>query len=167
MSETTPRFALPLLQAGQAQKEIDHNEALVLIDGGLHPLVQTAGDDTPPGSPSPGAAWIVGPAPTGGWSGAAHALALWTGGGWRFLPPTLGMTVWNAAAGALGRVGLARWRDRRRADPDRWRSGGRRAPACHRRSGRRGDDRRRSAGGDHRASCGAAKPRVDRLLTQT
>jgi len=111
MSETTPRFALPLLQAGQAQKEIDHNEALVLIDGGLHPLVQTAGDDTPPGSPSPGAAWIVGPAPTGGWSGAAHALALWTGGGWRFLPPTLGMTVWNAATGRPARWDGSAWLD--------------------------------------------------------
>ncbi|MGL4312420.1 MAG: DUF2793 domain-containing protein, partial [Sphingomonas sp.] len=32
MAETTSRLALPLLAAGQAQKEMFHNEALALID---------------------------------------------------------------------------------------------------------------------------------------
>ena len=32
MTDATPRFALPLLAAGQAQKELFHNEALTLPD---------------------------------------------------------------------------------------------------------------------------------------
>ena len=111
MSETTPRFALPLLQPGQAQKEIDHNEALALIDGALHPLAETIGDDAPPVAPAVGQAWVVGPAPTGDWTGHGHALALWTGGGWRFVAPSVGMAVWVAATDRPARWDGSAWRD--------------------------------------------------------
>jgi hypothetical protein len=99
MSESTRRVALPLLQAGQAQKEIDHNEALALIDGALHPLVGSLGGNDPPVGPASGAAWIVGSAPTGAWTGKAHMVALWTSGVWRFLAARVGMSVWNVARG--------------------------------------------------------------------
>ena len=65
----TARFALPLLHAGQAQKELFHNEALVLADGLLQPCVEALGLDTPPPSPAPGQCWIVGDSPTGAWAG--------------------------------------------------------------------------------------------------
>ena len=32
MSDTTARLRLPTLRAGQAQKELTHNEALTLLD---------------------------------------------------------------------------------------------------------------------------------------
>ena len=79
----TSRLGLPLLAAGQAQKEVTHNEALALIDMMLWPVVESVGDDAPPAAPTPGACWIVGDAPTGEWTGAAGALAGWTAGGWR------------------------------------------------------------------------------------
>ncbi|WP_210357685.1 DUF2793 domain-containing protein [Sphingomonas beigongshangi] len=95
---TTDRFALPLLAAGQAGKEITHNEALVTIDLALGASVIGLGVDAPPADPRPGDCWIVGPAPTGAWLGRAGAIAGWTTAGWRFVEPREGMAVWNSFA---------------------------------------------------------------------
>lgn len=105
MSDVTARLALPFIAPGQAQKEIFHNEALVRIDAALHAVAQSIGDDDPPASPQPGQCWIVGAAPSGAWAGEADALAAWSDGGWRFIAPVPGMTVW------LARVGLPAWFD--------------------------------------------------------
>lgn len=91
---TTTRFALPLLHAGQAQKEMFHNEAVVGIDVLLHPDVQGVGIDVPPATPELGQAWVVGTAPSGDWAGHANEIACWTDGGWRFAVPRTGMAVW-------------------------------------------------------------------------
>ncbi len=97
MSDQTARFALPFIAPGQAQKELFHNEALVRVDTALQASVVAAGLDTPPDTPVAGQCWIVGSGPTGAWEGQAHALAAWTGGGWRFVAPVAGMTVWHAS----------------------------------------------------------------------
>jgi hypothetical protein len=97
MTEMTARFALPFLQSGQAQKELYHNEALALIDIALQPVVQANGINEPPLSPGAGECWIVGPSPTGAWSGRGGALAGWTGGGWRFVSASQGMSAWCIA----------------------------------------------------------------------
>lgn len=94
MALLTGRFGLPLLAAGQAQKELTHNEALALIDAALCPAAESADVATPPLSPAIGACWIVAAAPDGAWSGRAGWLACWTEGGWRFLPPAEGARVW-------------------------------------------------------------------------
>jgi hypothetical protein len=91
---TTPRLALPLLQPGQAQKEMTVNEALARIDIAVQGAVAGAGVDMPPASPSPGACWLIGPAPTGAWTGHAHELAGWTSAGWIFVPPREGLQLW-------------------------------------------------------------------------
>ncbi|MEZ0243825.1 MAG: DUF2793 domain-containing protein [Sphingomonas sp.] len=90
----TPRLALPMLQPGQAQKEMYHNEALARLDLAVQPAVIAAGGNIPPEEPEPGQAWILGGAPTGAWAGNARAIAGWTAGGWRFLAPHEGMTAW-------------------------------------------------------------------------
>ncbi|KAA9018251.1 DUF2793 domain-containing protein [Sphingobium limneticum] len=89
----TARWALPLLFAGQAQKEITHNEALVLIDALLHARVESADLASPPGTPLVGQCWIVADGATGDWAGKMGAIALWTEGGWRFVPPRAGLCV--------------------------------------------------------------------------
>ena len=91
---TSARHGLPFLAAGQAQKELTHNEALALIDAGLNAATEAAGTNTPPAAPTAGQCWIVGDAPTGAWEGRAEALACWTESGWRFLPPVEGLRVW-------------------------------------------------------------------------
>ena len=91
----TPRWSLPLLAAGQAQKEMTHNEALSLLDLVVHPCVEAVGANVPPGDPLPGQAWIIGDQPEGDWTGRAAMLAGWTDGGWRFLLPRIGLSVWS------------------------------------------------------------------------
>ena len=99
MTELSDRFALPLLSAGQAQKELYHNEAMALIDLLAHAAVEDHGLDTPPATPSPGQCWIVGSSPSGAWAGHAGALAGWSGGGWRFVTARRGMVAWDIGAG--------------------------------------------------------------------
>lgn len=91
--ETTPRLALPCLAAGQAQKEITHNEALQRLDALVQPVVLSADLAMPPDSPAPGACWIVAAGASGAWAGHTGAVAQWTAGGWRFLTPAAGWQV--------------------------------------------------------------------------
>lgn len=93
-NEATPRLGLPFLAAGQAQKELTHNEALALADAAICPAVQGVGVDTPPAAPGLGQCWIVGAAPSGVWAGQAQEIAVWTSGGWRFVPPADGLQAW-------------------------------------------------------------------------
>jgi hypothetical protein len=93
-TQSSARLSLPYLVAGQAQKEVTHNEALVLLDAGIGASAESVGLNAPPASPAIGQCWIVGPAPQAGWTGRAHSLAVWTEGGWRFLPAIEGMRVW-------------------------------------------------------------------------
>ena len=97
MPDVTDRLSLPLLVAGQAQKEIIHNEALTLLDLLVHPVVVAVAPASVPGAPTLGQSWIVGSTPAGLWAGKADHIASWTSGGWRFCAPREGMVVWNIA----------------------------------------------------------------------
>ncbi len=109
MTDVTDRLGLPMLAAGQAQKELFHNEALALIDLVLGAGVEAVGVNAPPASPLAGQAWVAGPAPTGTWAGHANAIAGWTAGGWRFVSPREGLAVWSVADGAVARWRGGRW----------------------------------------------------------
>lgn len=95
MGEATPRLGLPLLQAGQAQKDITHNEAVILVDHMIFPTVQEGPLNEPPPSPMDGSSWLVGSSPIGAWAGQAEAIACATEGGWRFVRAREGMLVWR------------------------------------------------------------------------
>ena len=69
MSEATERHQLPLLQSGQSQKEVTHNEALVRLDALLHLAVESRTASVPLVSPTLGATWIVAVGAAGDWSG--------------------------------------------------------------------------------------------------
>ncbi len=101
-ASATPRFALPQLFVAQAQKELTINEALARIDGLLHPAVEGEAN-APPASPADGASWIVGTAPSGDWSGHAGQIALRQAGNWLFAAPSVGMVVFDKAAGCSAR----------------------------------------------------------------
>lgn len=109
--EQTPRWMLPLLVAGQAQKEYFHNEALVRIDALLHGRAQSADLTTPPATPTIGQCWIVATGASGAWAGQAGALACWTDGGWRFVSARAGLCIMVAdRAHAMAHDG-SMWRD--------------------------------------------------------
>lgn len=86
-SSMTPRFSLPLLALGQANKELFHNEALILLDFLVNPSVQAVHDDPSTLSPLEGEAWLIGEDPIGEWALKTNQIAFWTGGGWRFVEP--------------------------------------------------------------------------------
>lgn len=94
--DETARHRLPLLSAGQAQKEITHNEALTAIDRLLQLGVATRSLDAPPVSPELGLSYIVGNVPTGAWAGQAGKLASHDGFGWVFTNPVRGCLAWIA-----------------------------------------------------------------------
>ena len=95
MSDTTPRYRLPLLAAGQAQKELLHNEAMSALDTLANPCVEAVGLTAPPPDPAIGSAWIVGDDPIGDWQGQGMAIAAWGDGGWRFHDAPEGTAVWR------------------------------------------------------------------------
>jgi hypothetical protein len=88
----SPRFALPLLYSGQAQKELFVNEALLLSDVLLHCAVHGE-TPTPPATPAEGEAWLVGAGATGEWAGKDQSVACRHGGNWRFIAPRDGMRI--------------------------------------------------------------------------
>jgi hypothetical protein len=107
--DSSARLALPLLAAGQAQKEMTVNEALVRLDIAVQASVAAGGVDAPPAAPTAGQSWIVGTAPTGDWGGHAGAIAGWTGDGWRFVAPVEGMSAWVQAEGVCWRYADGAW----------------------------------------------------------
>lgn len=107
----TDRLGLPLLAAGQAQKEITHNEALGLIDLIAQAVVESADLSAPPATPEAGRCWAVAAGAAGDWAGREGAIAGWTAAGWLFLMPGTGWRAWARDRGHMIRFDGAAWVD--------------------------------------------------------
>ena len=105
----TPRFALPLLDAAQAQKHVTVNEALARTDALAAGRVEALGRTAPPAEPGEGTLWGVGAGATGAFAGQDGRVALFLNGGWTFADPWQGWALWEAASGALWRYGPGGW----------------------------------------------------------
>lgn len=107
MAETT-NFRLPLLAAGQAQKHVTVNEALVRLDALAPGLCESATLPVPPEAAQEGAVHIV---PQGGvWPGKAGDLCVWLNGGWLTVVPAEGWRLWVRDEGAERRFERGVWR---------------------------------------------------------
>ena len=93
----TPKFAMPLLDAAQAQKHVTVNEALSRADALAAGRVERRDLAAPPASAADGETFIVGQGATGEWAGQDGALALYLNGGWEFVAPWEGAAFWVAA----------------------------------------------------------------------
>ncbi len=118
MTDTTPRLALPLLAAAQAQKHVTHNEALIALDGLVH-LTAEDRRAAPPASPSDGSRHIVAASPTGAFAGRTGAVATYEGGAWRFETPARGWIAWLAADAAAMVFDGTHWTDLKPRSADR------------------------------------------------
>ncbi|MCK9540997.1 MAG: DUF2793 domain-containing protein [Novosphingobium sp.] len=95
--DVSPRFGLPFLFAGQAQKEACVNEALALADALLHCAVEGTAAVVP-AAPLDGQNWLVGnPAPAA-WAGKEGTIACRQGGNWLFVQPRPGLRVLDLSA---------------------------------------------------------------------
>jgi len=106
----TANLALPLLAAAQSQKHVTHNEALVRLDALAQLAVLALGQNAPPGTPNAGDRYVIGSAPTGGFTGQTGQLASFDGQVWRFLTPKAGWLVFNLADGLVYAFDGTNWR---------------------------------------------------------
>ena len=97
--DTTERLDLPLLTAGQTQKEPWHNEALALIDLVVDGVIEGAAMAAPPALPLAGSLYLVGTAASAAWTGRDGQLAGWLPSGWRFIVPPEGLRLTERASG--------------------------------------------------------------------
>lgn len=94
----TARYNLPLLFAGQAQKEVFVNESLARLDA-LICLAIEGEQAGPPTAPIDGQAWLVANAPSGDWAGQSGKVAARQAGNWLFIAPRDGLKLLNRATG--------------------------------------------------------------------
>jgi hypothetical protein len=90
----TPRLGLPLLAAGQAQKHVTHNDALMRLDALVHLVVASRTQTVPPTTPGETSAYIVPAGGTGLFAGHQDDLAIFEDGAWSFLEPRAGWQAW-------------------------------------------------------------------------
>lgn len=95
----TPRFAMPLLDAAQAQKHVTVNEALMRADLLASARVERRDYAVAPEEPGDGEVYLVAGGATGVWGGHDGSLALALNGGWEFVAPWEGAEFWVAAEG--------------------------------------------------------------------
>ena len=106
----TSRYALPLLQSGQAQKEITHNGAIAQIDALLHLVVESRTLAAPP-AVSAAAAWIVAAGASGAWAGRDGQVAVFDDTGWTFIVPRDGCIAFVRAEAAFLHSAAGTWHD--------------------------------------------------------
>ncbi|HLJ52233.1 MAG TPA: DUF2793 domain-containing protein [Rhizomicrobium sp.] len=90
----TPRAALPLLAAAQAQKHVTHNAALLQLDALLFARFLSRNVSVPPPTPADGDTYLVKATASGAWTGQNGQIAYANGGVWQFAAPFTGLTAY-------------------------------------------------------------------------
>jgi Protein of unknown function (DUF2793) len=78
----TPRLALPLIAAGQSQKDVTHNEAVLALDRLVALVVVSRSLSVPPLTPATGACYIVPASASAAWGHPAGQVLHWQGSAW-------------------------------------------------------------------------------------
>lgn len=81
MSET-PRLGLPLIAAGQSQKDVTHNEAVLALDRLVALAIASRNVAVPPPAPAIGACYIVPTGAAAAWGHPDGSLVHWQGAAW-------------------------------------------------------------------------------------
>ncbi|MEO0441722.1 MAG: DUF2793 domain-containing protein [Pseudomonadota bacterium] len=87
--------------AGQAHKELFHNEAITLVDFLISPVVQGSADAPDSLSPEEGQCWLVAAGATSDWEGHDDSIAAWTENGWQYILPVDGMRLLSLDSGIV------------------------------------------------------------------
>lgn len=105
----TNRYGLPFLQAGQAQKEITHNDALARVDTLIHLAVESRHGAA--ASATIGSSWIVAASATGAWAGHDGQIAVFDESGWLFVAPLDGCIAFVRDESVFVHYATGQWRD--------------------------------------------------------
>jgi hypothetical protein len=108
---TTPRLALPLLGAAQAQKHVTHNEALADLDALVHLAVLERNRTVPPTAPTEGDRYLLGTGASGAFATHDGQIAVFDAGAWRFFAPQPGWSAYVGAEDVVLFFDGAVWRD--------------------------------------------------------
>lgn len=82
---TSPDLGIPFIDQQQAQPEVTHNDALLVMQALLNGVI-SRGLNTPPVSPTIGDSYIIGSAATGAWAGRDNGVTIFDGSSWKFIP---------------------------------------------------------------------------------
>lgn len=107
---SSPRLGLLYLDAAQAQKHVTVNEALARLDMACAARIESMSLTVPPQSPVEGDAHIVASGATDAWAGHDGEVAVFLNGGWDFVAPWVGWTLWVAADGTRVMFDGSVWR---------------------------------------------------------
>jgi hypothetical protein len=97
----TARHGMPMLASGQAQKEVTHNDALMMIDRRMQLAVVSRRLSSPPSQAKVGSAFIVPGGAEREWIGQADRIASFDGYSWSFDTPQAGWLAWIADEGIM------------------------------------------------------------------
>lgn len=97
----TPRLQLPFLAAGQAQKHVTLNEALMTLDALCQLALKSGAVSAPPAAPAEGECYAIPAGATGLWAGKNGQIAGWFDGGWRYFAAGEGWHAWIDDMAAL------------------------------------------------------------------
>jgi hypothetical protein len=84
------------MAAGQAQKHVTHNEALLQLDAAVQLAVEDTQRISPPAAPQTGDRYLIAAGAGGAWAGHAGEIAIFQDAGWQFLTPRKGWRLWAA-----------------------------------------------------------------------
>jgi hypothetical protein len=107
--DRSPKWGLGYLSVGQAQKETVFNESILTLDSIVGATVEQPPLNDPPSSPPIGSSYIVGNTPTGDWEGKAQCLAAFTTGGWHFITPKDGLSVYVRSTDTSALYSAGEW----------------------------------------------------------
>jgi len=93
-SDISPNLSLPFYQTKQNEFEIQHNEALLMLDALAMLSVIDRDLTAPPDSPAQGDRYLVKATGTGGFAGQDNKVAQYDIGGWNFYAPKIGWTCY-------------------------------------------------------------------------
>jgi hypothetical protein len=93
-SDVSPILSLPFYQAKQNEFEVQHNEALMMLDALAMLSVIDRDLMEPPASPAQGDRYLVKAGATGGFAGQDNRVAQYDVGGWNFYTPKTGWTCY-------------------------------------------------------------------------